>query len=713
MLTVLTGDPGDERTRHGHSTLTVPPGRRPGESMARYARPSRRAGSLGARYDRAPMDPFASPSTSARSTATAPASASPSPSCATRSRAAPTSTLASVRAQLPRPPGAAGAAAAAARGASPTGCGSRRRPPAPRPLARRRRGRPRHELRRAAVRAAAVVSVYDCWFLRQPRARPRRTSRRAGEVLRRRVARRRRRPHVQSHATADVGPRAARRRPTSRSSTSARCRAAGTAAATAGLARRPRRPPVRARPRHRRAAQEPPGARRRVRAPPPSSTGHRARDRRRARRRQRRRSTPPSPPSAAAVRRRVLRTGPVDDADEVVAAAPRRGARLPVARRGLRLPAPRGAGGRRCRRRHARRLDPRGRRRRRPARRRRRPRRARRGARRASSTTTTAARDLVAAGRANVDPLLVVGDRRRDGRPVPRVRRDAATEHPMTTPDPTARRVAVLAAASAPPASCAGSAGRRPAERITAIVNTGDDTVLHGLSISPDLDTITYTLAGAIDPERGWGLAGETWDAMAALGPLRSRSARRARRPPPRGSASATATWRRTSTARPGWPRGRRSTEIADEIAPGLGPRRPAPADDRRPAGDDRRAGRPARTCRSRTTSSACATACRSAACASPARRRADAPRRSTRSTAADVDRDRAVEPDRVDRSGAGPARHRRAAGRPAATTSSPCRPSSAAWPSRARPTGCSPSSATSRPSSAWPGSTRRSPTRW
>ena len=37
-------------------------------------------------------------------------------------------------------------------------------------------------------------------------------------------------------------------------------------------------------------------------------------------------------------------------------------------------------------------------------------------------------------------------------------------------------------------------------------------------TISPDLDTITYTLAGAIDPERGWGLAGETWQAMETLG---------------------------------------------------------------------------------------------------------------------------------------------------------------------------------------------------
>jgi len=42
---------------------------------------------------------------------------------------------------------------------------------------------------------------------------------------------------------------------------------------------------------------------------------------------------------------------------------------------------------------------------------------------------------------------------------------------------------------------------------VTAVVNTGDDTELHGLAISPDIDTITYTLAEAIDPERGWGLA--------------------------------------------------------------------------------------------------------------------------------------------------------------------------------------------------------------
>ena len=56
-----------------------------------------------------------------------------------------------------------------------------------------------------------------------------------------------------------------------------------------------------------------------------------------------------------------------------------------------------------------------------------------------------------------------------------------------------------------------------PPEDVTAIVNTGDDMVLHGLAISPDVDTVTYTLADAIDPERGWGLRDESWHAMEAL----------------------------------------------------------------------------------------------------------------------------------------------------------------------------------------------------
>ena len=56
-----------------------------------------------------------------------------------------------------------------------------------------------------------------------------------------------------------------------------------------------------------------------------------------------------------------------------------------------------------------------------------------------------------------------------------------------------------------------------PPAEVTAIVNTGDDVTLHGLRVCPDLDTVTYTLAGAVNPETGWGLTGETWAAMDAL----------------------------------------------------------------------------------------------------------------------------------------------------------------------------------------------------
>jgi LPPG:FO 2-phospho-L-lactate transferase len=46
---------------------------------------------------------------------------------------------------------------------------------------------------------------------------------------------------------------------------------------------------------------------------------------------------------------------------------------------------------------------------------------------------------------------------------------------------------------------------------LTVVGNTGDDLRLHGLHISPDLDTLTYTLGGGVHPEQGWGRAGETF----------------------------------------------------------------------------------------------------------------------------------------------------------------------------------------------------------
>ena len=52
---------------------------------------------------------------------------------------------------------------------------------------------------------------------------------------------------------------------------------------------------------------------------------------------------------------------------------------------------------------------------------------------------------------------------------------------------------------------------------VTVIVNTADDDRFHGLAVSPDLDTVTYTLAGAEHPEQGWGLADESFRVMDAL----------------------------------------------------------------------------------------------------------------------------------------------------------------------------------------------------
>ncbi len=52
---------------------------------------------------------------------------------------------------------------------------------------------------------------------------------------------------------------------------------------------------------------------------------------------------------------------------------------------------------------------------------------------------------------------------------------------------------------------------------LAIIVNTGDDIVLHGLKISPDLDIVTYTLAGIVDPAKGWGFRGETFHVLERL----------------------------------------------------------------------------------------------------------------------------------------------------------------------------------------------------
>ena len=83
---------------------------------------------------------------------------------------------------------------------------------------------------------------------------------------------------------------------------------------------------------------------------------------------------------------------------------------------------------------------------------------------------------------------------------------------------------------------------------LSVVVNTGDDLELHGLHVSPDLDTVMYTLAGLANADTGWGVRDETWSASEMLAGYGA----------PTGSASATATSPPTSCARRG-SRGRRA----------------------------------------------------------------------------------------------------------------------------------------------------------
>src|SRR5437588_3906809 len=56
-----------------------------------------------------------------------------------------------------------------------------------------------------------------------------------------------------------------------------------------------------------------------------------------------------------------------------------------------------------------------------------------------------------------------------------------------------------------------------PHGSLSVVVNTADDFKLWGLHVSPDLDTVMYTLAGIANPQTGWGLAGDTWRALDML----------------------------------------------------------------------------------------------------------------------------------------------------------------------------------------------------
>src|ERR671930_2400422 len=100
-----------------------------------------------------------------------------------------------------------------------------------------------------------------------------------------------------------------------------------------------------------------------------------------------------------------------------------------------------------------------------------------------------------------------------------------------------------------------------PAAPLTVVVNTGDDVSLHGLRISPDVDTVLYALAGVVEERQGWGPRGDSFRCMAALDRLGGETWFRL------GDVDLATHLRRTELLQAGWP----PTAVTAELARRLG----------------------------------------------------------------------------------------------------------------------------------------------
>ena len=109
---------------------------------------------------------------------------------------------------------------------------------------------------------------------------------------------------------------------------------------------------------------------------------------------------------------------------------------------------------------------------------------------------------------------------------------------------------------------------------LTAIVNIGDDAEIYGVHVSPDVDIVTYWLAGMVDDERGWGIEGDTFTWSKRSGDWATRT----------GSAWATETSPPASIGRSVWPKVGPLSAVTDEIRARLGC-----GHDLLPVSDDRR----------------------------------------------------------------------------------------------------------------------------
>src|SRR5438876_675278 len=134
--------------------------------------------------------------------------------------------------------------------------------------------------------------------------------------------------------------------------------------------------------------------------------------------------------------------------------------------------------------------------------------------------------------------------------------RMSSTEISGTSPGTISTVVAPNLMAAATPAATAAAT----AVELTVIVNTGDDVTLHGLRISPDVDTVLYALSGIVDEKRGWGPRGDTFLAMEALERLGGETWFRL------GDKDLASHIRRTELLGAGWPPSRITREFAQRL---------------------------------------------------------------------------------------------------------------------------------------------------
>ena len=114
-----------------------------------------------------------------------------------------------------------------------------------------------------------------------------------------------------------------------------------------------------------------------------------------------------------------------------------------------------------------------------------------------------------------------------------------------------------MSAARALPAA---STPALPDAQLTVVVNTGDDVTLHGLRISPDVDTVLYALSGVVDEKRGWGPKGDTFACMDALERLGGETWFRL------GDIDLATHLRRTELLALGWTPSRVTSELAQRL---------------------------------------------------------------------------------------------------------------------------------------------------